>query len=99
MNPTSPTKAALTGRLTALALLVAAGASSVLGGCFCSDAPAIPATHRPVQEQNPMYTSNVQVSPSRPQAGQAATLYLTVRDASGRAVPELTLSHERPMHL
>lgn len=99
MNPTWPTKAPITGRITALALLVAAGASSVLAGCFRSDAPAIPETQRAVQEENPMYTSNVQVSPSRPQAGEAVTLYLTVRDASGRTVPELTLSHERPVHM
>ncbi len=46
-----------------------------------------------------MYTSDVQMSPSRPQAGQPVTLRFTIRDASGRTVPELTHGHEKPMHL
>jgi hypothetical protein len=46
-----------------------------------------------------MYRSEVQTSPSSQQAGKPVTLRFTVRDDAGRSVPELTLSHEKPMHV
>ncbi|MBX3130450.1 MAG: hypothetical protein KF718_27270 [Polyangiaceae bacterium] len=94
-----PTRARHTRVLTVLALLVVAGVSSVLAGCSRSEGPAVTTTRRIHHEERRLYTSEVQTSPSPPPAGQPVTLYLTVRDDSGRAGPELMPSHERPMHL
>jgi hypothetical protein len=46
-----------------------------------------------------MYTSDLRTSPPLPQVDAPVRLHVTIRDDSGRAVRELGVSHEKPMHL
>jgi Cu+-exporting ATPase len=46
-----------------------------------------------------MYHSDVQTSPSRPSAGEQATLRFSVKDDAGRVVSDLPYAHEQAMHV
>src|SRR5689334_17812747 len=49
--------------------------------------------------ESSMPSTQLRSSPSPAQAGKPTTLALRVRDAQGHAVPRLSLSHGKPMHL
>lgn len=74
--------------------------AGVLAGTPAARAATTADSHaHPAQEGTGMYRSHLQMHPAPAQAGQQVTLTLTVRDGEGRAVPRLTPSHEKPMHL
>jgi hypothetical protein len=92
-----------------LAATAAASISVVLAACSSRDGHPDSASHAdkraPLEhvhrlpQETPMYRTELQTVPAPPLAGQPTTLRFTVRDDASRTVPELALSHEKPMHL
>ncbi|MCY1078820.1 hypothetical protein [Archangium lansingense] len=95
------TSPSLTQALVHLMLLGAVTApTGVLAGTHDARAHATSASHaHHTQEDTDMYRTDVQMHPTPVQADQPVTLTITVRDGHGRAVSQLTPSHEKPMHL